>query len=80
MKIQEIAEEVVKLIRAGKNKEAKDTFYADDIISIEGNGYRLEGIDAIHQKEHSLDGATFRSTFCFCFRTTHSIRSLCDPH
>ena len=50
MKIQEIAEEVVKLIRAGKNKEAKDTFYADDIISIEGSGYRLEGIDAIHQK------------------------------
>jgi hypothetical protein len=50
MKIQEIAEEIVKLIREGKNKLAKDTFYADDIVSIEGNGYRLEGIEAVHQK------------------------------
>jgi ketosteroid isomerase-like protein len=50
MKIQQIAEEVVELIRDGKNKEAKDTFYADDIVSVEGNGYRLEGIEAIHQK------------------------------
>src|ERR1700743_3813021 len=50
MKIQQIAEEVVKLIRAGENKQAKDLFYADSIVSIEGNGYRLEGIEAIHQK------------------------------
>jgi hypothetical protein len=50
MEIQQIAEEVVKLIREGKNKEAKDTFYADDIVSIEGNGDKLEGIEAIHQK------------------------------
>lgn len=50
MNIQDIAGEIVKLIREGKNKQAKDTFYADDIISIEGNGYRLEGIEAIHQK------------------------------
>jgi hypothetical protein len=50
MKIQQIAEEVVKLIREGKNKQAKDTFYADDIVSVEGNGDKLEGIDAIHKK------------------------------
>lgn len=50
MEIQQIAEEVVKLIREGKNKQAKDTFYADDIVSMEGNGYRLEGIEAVHQK------------------------------
>ena len=50
MKIQQIAEEVVKLIREGKNKQAKDTFYADDIVSIEGNGNKLEGVEAIHQK------------------------------
>jgi ketosteroid isomerase-like protein len=56
MKIQQIAEEVVKLIREGKNKQAKDLFYADDIISVEGNGYRLEGIEAIHQK--SIDWMT----------------------
>ena len=50
MKIQQIAEEVVKLIREGKNKQAKDTFYADNIVSIEGDGYKSEGIEAIHQK------------------------------
>ena len=50
MKILQIAEEVVKLIREGKNRQAKDIFYADNIISIEGNGDKLEGIEAIHQK------------------------------
>ena len=55
MNIQQIAEDVVKLIREGKNKQAKDTYYADNIISIEGNGDKQEGIDAIHQK--SIDWA-----------------------
>ena len=55
MNIEQVAREVVKLIREGKNKQAKDQFYADDIISIEGNGERLEGIDAIHKK--SIDWA-----------------------
>jgi len=50
MKIQQIAEEVTALIREGKNKQAKDLFYADNIISIEGNGDKSEGIEAIHQK------------------------------
>ncbi len=50
MNIQQIAGEVVKLIREGKNGQAKDTFYADNIISIEGNGDKSEGIDAIHKK------------------------------
>ena len=50
MNIQEIAAEVVKLIREGKNKQVKDTFYADNIVSIEGNGYTLTGIDAVMQK------------------------------
>lgn len=56
MKIQQIAEELVKLIREGKNKEAKDLFYADDIISMEGNGDKLEGIEAIHQKSKEWAG------------------------
>jgi len=50
MNTEQVAQEVVKLIRAGKNGEAKDTFYADHIVSIEGNKDKLEGIDAIHQK------------------------------
>ena len=56
MNIQQIAGEVVKLIREGKNKQAKDKFYADDIVSVEGNGDKLEGIDAIYQK--SIDWAS----------------------
>jgi hypothetical protein len=55
MNIQYIAEEVVILIREGKNKQAKDLFYANNIVSVEGNGDKLEGIDAIHQK--SIDWA-----------------------
>src|ERR1700743_3069292 len=50
MNIQHIAGEVVKLIREGNNKQAKEIFYADNIVSIEGNGYKVEGIEAIHQK------------------------------
>ncbi len=49
MKIQ-LTQEVTTLIREGKNKQAKDIFYADDIVSIEGNGDKLEGVEAIHQK------------------------------
>ena len=55
MQIQQIATEVVKLIREGNNKQAKEIFYADNIISIEGNGDKLEGIEAIHKK--SIDWA-----------------------
>src|ERR1700761_5570777 len=50
MKTEQLAHEVVNLIREGKNKQAKELFYADNIVSIEGNGYKVEGIDAIHQK------------------------------
>jgi ketosteroid isomerase-like protein len=55
MNIQQIAGEVVRLIREGKNKQAKVAFYADDIVSVEGNGNTLEGIEAIYQK--SIDWA-----------------------
>jgi hypothetical protein len=50
MNIQQIAGEIVKFIREGKNKQAKETFYADDIVSVEGNGDKSEGIEAIYQK------------------------------
>ena len=55
MHIQQIAEEVVKLIREGKNKQVKDTYYGDNIVSIEGNGYTVKGIEAVRQK--SVDWA-----------------------
>jgi SnoaL-like protein len=56
MNIQQIAGEIVKLIREGKNKEAKGTFYADHIVCVEGNGDKLEGIEAIYQKSNDWAG------------------------
>ena len=50
MDIQQIAANVVKLIREGKNKEAKEQYYSNNIVSIEGNGEKLEGIQAIYEK------------------------------
>ncbi len=55
MELQQVAGEVVKLIREGKSKQAKDMFYADNIVSIEGDGDKIEGINAIRQK--SVDWA-----------------------
>src|ERR1700760_1172805 len=55
MDIKQIAEEMAKLIREGKNKEAKEKFYARDIVSIEPNGYTVTGIDAVWKK--SVDWA-----------------------
>jgi hypothetical protein len=50
MEIQQLALELVTMIRQGKNKQAKDIFYANNIVSIEGNGDKSEGIEAIYQK------------------------------
>ena len=50
MEIQQLAAEMASMIREGKNKQAKELFYSDDIVSIEGNGYKLEGIEAVFQK------------------------------
>lgn len=55
MSIQQIANDVVILIREGKNKQAKNLYYSDNIVSIEGNGDTLQGIEAIRQK--SIDWA-----------------------
>lgn len=50
MNIEQVARELIKMAREGKNKEAKEMLYANDIISIEGNGDKLQGIDAIYRK------------------------------
>jgi hypothetical protein len=50
MGTQQIAADLTKMIREGKNKQAKELFYADNIVSIEGNGDKLEGIEAIYRK------------------------------
>ena len=55
METLEIAKGLVALCKEGKNREAIDAYYADDIVSIEGAAgpdmpARMEGIDAIRGK------------------------------
>ncbi|WP_118972948.1 SnoaL-like domain-containing protein [Taibaiella koreensis] len=56
MKTSQIAREVTQLIRERQNRQAKDTFYSNNIVSIEANGDKREGIEALYQK--SIDWAT----------------------
>ena len=53
--IAEVANELVSLCREGRNLEAIDGFYANDVISIESVGdetmpARMQGIDAVRGK------------------------------
>ncbi|MDA8017911.1 MAG: nuclear transport factor 2 family protein [Thermoanaerobaculia bacterium] len=55
MQTLEIAKGLVALCREGKNREALDEYYADDIVSIEGASSpelpaRMEGIEAVRGK------------------------------
>jgi hypothetical protein len=50
MEIQTLASGLVQLVREGKSGDAKQKFYADEIISIEGNGITVQGIEAIQKK------------------------------
>ena len=54
MEVQSIADQLVRLCREGKNQEAKDLFYADDIVSIEGNGESSKGIKALAVKSQAF--------------------------
>ena len=50
MNTQTVADKLVQLCREGKNKEAKQELYAENIVSIEANGDRAEGLEAIFEK------------------------------
>jgi len=53
MNTQEIADKLVQLCREGKNMDAINELYADNIISLEAVGSpmeRTEGIDAVKAK------------------------------
>ena len=55
MNPMEIGRELVKLCNAGKDEEVMAQFYADDIVSIEGQGTdempaRIEGVAAVKGK------------------------------
>lgn len=55
MKTEEVAKKVVELTRAQAWKEAVDTLYAEDIVSVEARGRdggspEVKGIDAVRAK------------------------------
>lgn len=71
----EVGKTLVDLCNAGKDQEAVDRFYADDIVSIEGQGTdqmpaRMEGIDAIRGKHawwyanHDVHSSRATGPFC----------------
>ncbi len=57
MTTQEIADQLVSLCRAGKNQEAVETLYAEDILSIEPVGEEPEarGLEAVKAKGAYFD-------------------------
>ena len=70
----EVARELVSLCRDGRNLEAIDSFYANDVISIESVGddtmpAKMQGIDAVRGKNqwwmdnHELHGQTVEGAY-----------------
>ena len=70
----EVARELVSLCRDGRNLEAIDSFYANDVISIESVGdetmpAKMQGIDAIRGKNqwwmdnHEMHGHTVEGPY-----------------
>ena len=55
MSVAEIAEDLTELCRKGKNLEAIEKYYADDIVSVESASgpnmpAEMKGLEAIKQK------------------------------
>jgi ketosteroid isomerase-like protein len=50
MTTQEIVKKIVEYINAGKNVQAEEELYADDVLSVEQNGYSAQGKAAIIEK------------------------------
>ena len=50
MNIQEIVKKIVEYINTGKNVQAEEELYADDVLSVEQNGHSVKGKEAVIQK------------------------------
>jgi ketosteroid isomerase-like protein len=59
METMEVAEQLVALCREGRNLEAIETLYADDVVSYEVQEpmQRVAGIEAVMEKAHWWQGA-----------------------
>jgi ketosteroid isomerase-like protein len=74
MDTKEVAEKLVGLCKEGKNQEAIDSLYADDIVSVEaqaaeGMPAEMHGIDAVRGKNkwwtenHEVHSAAVKGPF-----------------
>jgi ketosteroid isomerase-like protein len=50
MTTQEIAQKIIDYVKEGKNLQAEEELYADDVISVEQNGYTAKGKEAVMAK------------------------------
>lgn len=73
--VTEIGKQIVKLCNEGKGLEAVESFYSDEIVSIEGADSpelpaRMEGIEAIRGKNnwwydnHEVHGSSASGPYC----------------
>ncbi len=50
MTTEEIVQQLVKYINAGQNVQAEEELYADNVLSVEQNGYSVQGKEAVIAK------------------------------
>jgi hypothetical protein len=53
MTTEEIVKRLVALVAEGKNLQAEEELYAQDVISVEQNGYTVQGLEAVMAKTKS---------------------------
>ena len=50
MTTQEIVDRLIALVKEGKNVQAEEELYAQDVVSFEQNGYSTSGLEATIEK------------------------------
>jgi len=57
MTTEELVNRLVELVKEGKNLQAEEELYAQDILSVEQNGYSATGLEAVMAKtKGAMDG------------------------
>ena len=69
METMEVAQGLVEMCRQGQFAEAIETYYGENIVSVEGNGETATGLDAIRGKSkwfmenHEIHGVVIEGPF-----------------
>jgi ketosteroid isomerase-like protein len=50
MSTEELVKRLLELVKEGKNVQAEEELYADDVLSVEQNGYNVRGKEAVIEK------------------------------